>query len=356
MAKPPRHPKTATPASSKSQPDGLTETHIRYAAQTSTVTYRNYGHYPKACSVEYRHHAARAKLSAAATTGKPTPATAATPDALALWRDAYLESLAARNYAEGTLEGRRDALKVFLVWAAERELTQAGQITRPILESLPALALALHQGQRPTAGLEHPARTAGHVQRLVPLAHQTERHPPQPGLRTGIAPHGKAAARGRATLAEVGRLLAVPNVADPLGMRDRAMLELFYSTGMRRTELCRLELPDFNTERRTLHVRKGKGKKDRIVPVGEQAVHWVEQYLHACAARGCAWTPAPRPLFLTGYGGPFNPDVLSRMVSKWMEKAGLCDKGSCHMSAPHVRHPHAGRRGRHPVHPAVARP
>jgi integrase/recombinase XerD len=57
------------------------------------------------------------------------------PDALALWRDAYLESLGARNYAPGTLQGRCDALKVFLAWAAERDLTRASQITRPILES-----------------------------------------------------------------------------------------------------------------------------------------------------------------------------------------------------------------------------
>ena len=57
------------------------------------------------------------------------------PDALALWRDAYIESLGARNYAPGTLQGRCDALKVFFAWAAERDLTRAGQITRPILES-----------------------------------------------------------------------------------------------------------------------------------------------------------------------------------------------------------------------------
>ena len=82
------------------------------------------------------------------------------PDALALWRDGYLESLASRNYAEGTLEGRGDALKVFLAWAAERELTRAGQITRPDFGKLPALALALHQGQRATAGLEHAAQPA----------------------------------------------------------------------------------------------------------------------------------------------------------------------------------------------------
>jgi integrase/recombinase XerD len=57
------------------------------------------------------------------------------PDALAHWRDAYLDQLRARNYAEGTLEGRCDALKVFLAWAAERDLKGAAQITRPILEA-----------------------------------------------------------------------------------------------------------------------------------------------------------------------------------------------------------------------------
>jgi integrase/recombinase XerD len=58
------------------------------------------------------------------------------------------------------------------------------------------------------------------------------------------------------SLSQMTKLLAVPNVSDPLGIRDRAMLEVFYSCGMRRTELCRLELPDFNAERRTLLVRQ----------------------------------------------------------------------------------------------------
>jgi integrase/recombinase XerD len=70
--------------------------------------------------------------------------------------------------------------------------------------------------------------------------------------------------------------MAVPDVADPLGVRGRAMLELFYSCGLRRAELCRLELSSFHAERRTLHVR-GKGNKDRVVPVGWRAVQWLER-------------------------------------------------------------------------------
>lgn len=118
------------------------------------------------------------------------------------------------------------------------------------------------------------------------------------------------------------QLLAVPDVNDPLGIRDRTMLELFYSTGLRRTELCRLELPDLNTERRTLHVRLGKGKKDRMVPVGGRAIAWLERYLKEVRPRLCLDTRTPT-LFLTGYGEGFNPDVVSRMVGAWLAKAGL---------------------------------
>jgi integrase/recombinase XerD len=132
------------------------------------------------------------------------------------------------------------------------------------------------------------------------------------------------------TLAQVAALMTVPNTADPLGIRDRAILELFYSTGLRRAELCRLGLADFNPERRTFHVRQGKGHKDRMLPVGERAVQWIEKYLVEVRPRLCLDTRT-QALFLTGYGGPFNADVLSRQVSKWMEQAGLRRKGSCHL-------------------------
>ena len=65
-------------------------------------------------------------------------------------------------------------------------------------------------------------------------------------------------------------------IRDPLGRRDRAMLELLYSAGLRRSELARLEIHDLNRERQTLHIRQGKGHKDRVVPVGSRALLWLE--------------------------------------------------------------------------------
>ena len=81
------------------------------------------------------------------------------------------------------------------------------------------------------------------------------------------------------TKEELSRLLAVPNIADPLGVRDRAMLEVFYATGIRRAELASLELTDVGAERGTLTVRHGKGGKDRVVPLGPRALGWIQHYL-----------------------------------------------------------------------------
>jgi integrase/recombinase XerD len=67
-----------------------------------------------------------------------------------------------------------------------------------------------------------------------------------------------------------------------------------------------------------------------MLPVGERAVQWMEKYLVEVRPRLCLDTRT-QAVFLTGYGGPFNPDVVSRMVSALMEKAGLAGKGSCHM-------------------------
>ena len=70
----------------------------------------------------------------------------------------------------------------------------------------------------------------------------------------------------------------------PLGLRDRAILETLYSTGMRRQELIGLQVFRHRRERGTVMIRQGKGKKDRMIPIGERALAWIEQYLDERAA------------------------------------------------------------------------
>ena len=80
---------------------------------------------------------------------------------------------------------------------------------------------------------------------------------------------------------EVERLLQAPDVETPRGLRDRAMLELMYATGLRVSELVGLRLTNLNLRQGVVRVDSGKGGKDRLVPIGELAMDWIERYLSA---------------------------------------------------------------------------
>ena len=270
----------------------------------------------------------RTKAQRGGSDPKPDAFDRSAPDALALWRDAYFDHLRARNYAEGTLEGRQDAIKTFLGWAAERELNQASQITRPILETFQRWLWRCTKANGERLSWSTQRSRLGTLKDWFRWMTKQNVILHNPASELELPRMEKRLPTTALTIAQVDMLLAVPNISDPLGVRDRAILELFYSCGLRRTELCRLELTDLNTERRTLTVRRGKGKKDRVVPVGARAATWLERYLQEVRPRLCLDTRT-QALFLTGYGEAFNPDVVSRMVAGWMKSVGL--KGSCHL-------------------------
>ena len=252
------------------------------------------------------------------------------PDSFGVWQEVYLESLAARNYAAHTIEERRHTFKVFFTWAAERDLTRAGQITRPILENFQRWLWRYTKANGQRLGWSKQRNHLGTLKDFFRWLTRRDVILHNPASELEMPRPEKRLPQEVLTISEVERLLAVPDAGDPLGVRDRAMLELFYSTGMRRFELCRLELSDQNTERRTVHIRLGKCKKDRMVPVGARAIAWLERYLRETRPRLCLDTRT-QALFLTGYGEAFNPDVVSRMVNAWLKTAGLKRKGCCHV-------------------------
>ncbi len=274
--------------------------------------------------------AARAKDKRGGNDRRPDHFDRGAPDALGLWQDVYLESLAVRNYAPATLDHRRHTFKLFFAWAAERDLNRASQITRPILENFQRWLWHYLKPNGQRLGWSTQREHLGTLKDFFRWLTRRDVILHNPASELELPRMERRLPQEALTPSEVERLLAVPDTSDALGVRDRAMLELFYSTGIRRAELCRVELPDLNTERRTLHVRLGKGKKDRFVPVGERALFWLERYLLEVRPRLCLDTRT-QALFLTGYGEDFNPDVVSRRVAAWLEKAGLKRKGCCHI-------------------------
>src|SRR6202167_4640302 len=100
------------------------------------------------------------------------------------------------------------------------------------------------------------------------------------------------------TISEMTALMTAPDVNTALGLRDRAVMEMFYSTGMRRAELISLSTRDVDFQRGTIFVRCGKGGKDRYVPIGERALFWLRIYLDFARPR-LAKTVTSERLFIS---------------------------------------------------------
>lgn len=110
------------------------------------------------------------------------------------------------------------------------------------------------------------------------------------------------------------------------GIRDRAIMETFYSTGVRRMELVGLRLQDFDDERGTLTIFDGKWKKDRVVPIGERASACLKKYL-ADVRPNLVREDDSAHIFLTDYGEAFILNRITDLVKKYMNACGIDKKG-----------------------------
>lgn len=120
---------------------------------------------------------------------------------------------------------------------------------------------------------------------------------------------------------EIEALLAAPDTATPIGLRDRAMLELMYAAGLRVSELVGLPATAVNLRQGALRVT-GKGGRERLVPLGEEAQHWLQRYL-AEARSALAGKRAPPALFLGADGAPPTRQAFWALVKRLAAVAGI---------------------------------
>ena len=127
---------------------------------------------------------------------------------------------------------------------------------------------------------------------------------------------------------DVERLLQAPNLDTPRGLRDRAMLETLYASGLRVSELVGLSLRQVSHDSGVVRVM-GKGAKERLVPLGEEALAWLERYLRE--ARGVLLAGrASEALFITGRGGGMTRQMFWQLVKRYAVVAGIVTEISPH--------------------------
>jgi integrase/recombinase XerD len=123
------------------------------------------------------------------------------------------------------------------------------------------------------------------------------------------------------SIEEVDTLMAQPDVSTPLGLRDRAMIELLYATGLRVSELVSVRLADLHLDEHHLSCI-GKGSKERLVPIGEQATDWIRTYQSTARRELLEGRTSPR-LFLNARGGSLSRVGFWKILKQHALRANL---------------------------------
>ncbi len=250
---------------------------------------------------------------------------------LAVCVDDYLDEMKVLNRTECARKSWRGQLMPFLQWTDERDLIYPEQITRSILESYQRHLHHYRKANEKPLSINTQRDRLGCIKRLFAWLCRKRRLEANPASELDLPKPEKRLPEEALSRSKVESILSAPDITDPLGIRDRAILELFYSSGIRRAEMARLTISDLNIEKRILWVRLGKSRKDRVVSVGSRALQWVEKYLND--VRPLLVTSVDEhALFLSGYGHPFKPDALGHNVTRYIRQADIGrTKGGCHL-------------------------
>lgn len=253
------------------------------------------------------------------------------PEGFGVWASRFLEWMRVRNYSARTVENNEASLRFFVSWCEARSLLRPAEVTKPILERYQRhLYLLMRPDGRPQLSFrsQHVRLTAvrGFFKWLV----RQNALPSNPASELDLPRLPHRLPRDVLTAEEVERVLAQPDIRTAVGQRDRAILELLYSTGVRRSELVSIRLSDVDHERGTMLIREGKGRRDRMVPVGERALAWVERYTRDVRP-DLVVPPDCGALFLTTLGEQLTPDFLTQQVRRFVLAAELGKSGSCHL-------------------------
>jgi integrase/recombinase XerD len=242
----------------------------------------------------------------------------------------YVEACRVRGQSERTLEQRNSALRAFIGWCDERGLTAPGAVTVQAIERYRRHLFHHRRADGQGLSLATQRNRLTQVKGWFRWLARERWIAFNPASELDLPRLHRRLPRAILTADEVAAVLRHTAVFGALGVRDRALLETFYATGIRRQELARLSVYDVDPVNGTVMVREGKGRKDRLLPIGDRACGWIARYRDDVRP-GLVVDPGERALFLTEVGRPFTPGQLSDRVKKYFIACGIAKPGACHL-------------------------
>lgn len=232
---------------------------------------------------------------------------------------AFMEAMKVHGYSPATLRSYRAALSVFLTYLGNAGVTDLRAVGSTTLRDYQGwLQKQDYTGWTILARLQAVRRLFDHLGAVqtVLLSPCVGEEPPKVPCRLPKAV---------LTIGEARGVLEIPNSATKIGLRDKAILEVFYSSGIRLEEMTRLTLADADYKNGFLRVNQGKFSRDRVVPLGQSASDCVRRYVEQVRAQ---WSPPPqnqKALWLSSRRphAPLKSQVIGVMVREYGRRAGI---------------------------------
>jgi integrase/recombinase XerD len=250
----------------------------------------------------------------------------ASPDAASDLVALFLESLRVRGYSASTIASRRESLALFTRFVREVGAGDVREVTQQTVRDYQVWLTRRYAIRSVHVHLIALRQFFAHLEATGAILMS-----PCAGL---VLPKlDQSLPRNVLTPDEARRVLEAPEPASPQGIRDRAILELFYSTGLRLEEMARLTVPDVDTRNGFARVTRGKFAKDRVVPAGSQACHWVRQYLDQVRGPWTLGNRDERALWLTTRKphAPLKAQMIAVLVRQYGQRSGIDRRLSPHV-------------------------
>jgi integrase/recombinase XerD len=239
----------------------------------------------------------------------------------------FLESLRQRHYSPASIQGYRDGVRAFFHYIQSEGLHDIREVT--------AQTLAAYQSwlSRKTSSVWTIHQRLQSLRRFFEYLQSTDQLLLNPAAALRLPPIKERLPRLVLTRQECRRLLNAPDTHTKKGLRDRAILEVFYSSAIRREEMARLQVEDANPREGCLHIVRGKGGKGRVVPLGKKACFWLRRYLDHVRRDWSKEHPEQRALWLASPAPhpPLKPSAFNALVARYSRIADLPQRVSPHV-------------------------
>jgi integrase/recombinase XerD len=239
------------------------------------------------------------------------------------FRDKFCDHLVALNYAKKTVKSYTFYLNRFFAWCRGNGIGELAAATRDAIRDYQTY---LFEEINPNTGQPNAVTYQNISLRAVKtffrFLSETDYLVSDPAKSISYAREPQRLPRSILTQAEMKRLLAAPNTKTVLGYRDRTILEVLYSTGIRKEELNNILITDVDYNDGIIRINQGKGKKDRVVPIGKIACRYLENYIKAVRP-SLIRDPYNNHLFLSLKGSKLSKNMVWTIVKNCVKKAKI---------------------------------